>query len=454
MKENNKLAKSEILGYALGDFGGVITFGTIGSFLQMYYTDVLGLGLGSIVTLMLVARIWDAINDPICGALIDSRTPTKHGRFRPYVWWFSIPLAVAFILTFTKIPGLGQGQYLIYAYITYILYGMLYTAVNIPYGSMASVMTGDLKERSTLSIIRSVGAGFGTLSSQIILPLFVYSTTAAGVKYLDGAKLSRGVMILAVCSVIIFYGFFRLTREHIAPVKQKKENFIRTFVRLLHDRAFVALCIASMFMIFGSMYTQTIFNYLFKNYFEKPGLFALVTVSTYLPMVILMPFTGRLASRYGKKEICAFGTFFAAAAFLILFFVKTTNPYVFLAVITLSGFGLCFATLEVWAMVTDVIEYHQYKTGRRSEGTTYACFSFFRKLGQTLAGAGSTLMLAAIGYVSSSTVIEQSASVNSGIYTIATIVPFVIYLIMFLMLQFGYNLTKKTVEEVHASVNG
>ena len=140
MKSESKLPVRNYVGYAMGDMAGVLTFGTIGAFLQMFYTDILHISLASITVLMMVARIWDAVNDPMCGALIDSRKPTKYGRFRPYVLYFSVPLALAFIATFYKVPGLSEKGYLIYAYITYILYCMMYTAVNIPYGSMAFVI--------------------------------------------------------------------------------------------------------------------------------------------------------------------------------------------------------------------------------------------------------------------------------------------------------------------------
>ena len=452
-KRQGKLPVKNYVGYAMGDMAGVITFGTIGSFLQMFYTDILHISLGSITVLMMIARIWDAINDPMCGALIDARKPTKYGRFRPYVWYFSIPLAIAFIATFYKVPGLSEKGYLAYAYVTYILYGMMYTAVNIPYGSMASVMTTDQSERSTLSVIRSLGAGLGTALSQMVLPLFVYSTVAGGAKILDQNKLFRGVVILSVLSVIIYFLFFKLTKEYVAPVEdQKNENLIKTFGKLMKNRPFVTLCLASMLLIAGSMYTQTVFNYLFKNYFEKPGLFSLVTVATYLPMLLLMPFVGKLVRRYSKKNICAIGSLAAAIAFLVLYFIRTQNAYLFLGVVVFSGFGLCFFTLEVWAMVTDVIDYHEKLHRRRDEGTTYACFSFFRKLGQTLAGIGASMALAAVGYSTAQDVVTQTQEVNNGIYTIATIVPFVMYLCMFLLLQVGYPLTKKALEQLHADL--
>ena len=271
----------------------------------------------------------------------------------------------------------------------------------------------------------------------------------SGAKYLDGSKLLTGVILLAGFAVIIFFGFFKLTRESISLRKPKeKEPITQTVKDLLKNRPFVTLCLASMMLIAGSMYTQTVFNYLFKNYYQKPGLFSLVTIFNYIPMLAIMPFMGKLADRFGKKGICAFGSLFAAIAFLILFFIKTTNPYIFLAVILIGGFGLSFFTLEVWAMVTDVIDFHELQTKRRSEGTTYASFSFFRKLGQTLAGIGASIAMGAIGYSTAEGALIQTDAVNKGIYNIATLIPFFMYLIMYLLLRFGYPLTRKKVEEM------
>ena len=191
------------IGYALGDMGGLLTFSLIGAFQNKFYTDVLNIDPAKIVVLILVARIWDAINDPLWGAFIDSRKPTKQGKFRPYIFWFSIPLAVSAVLMFTVIPNLSQAKYLLFAYITYILYGMMYTAVNIPYGSLASVITDDEKERSSLSMWRSIGAGVGGLPGTILLPMIVYTTTgtdASGAvnKTLDGNKFAVGDTVTCV----------------------------------------------------------------------------------------------------------------------------------------------------------------------------------------------------------------------------------------------------------------
>ncbi len=442
------ISTKEKMGYAFGDFGGVLTFSLISSFLTMFYTDCLHIPLAQITILMLVARIWDAINDPIWGGFIDSRKPTKHGRFRPYVLGASIPLAIAAVLMFAKIPGLTTTQYLIYAYITYILYGMMYTGVNIPYGSLASAITDDPMERSSLSVWRSIGAGFGNIPSMIILPLCVYSTTVDGTKYLDPNKMTIAVAAISCLSIVIYYIHYRSVTERITiPPKQKQDgsmHVFRTLGDLLKNAPFVYLCLASMLLIAFQMYTQTTYNYLFKNFFGKPGLYSFVTVCTYVPMALFLPVIGKLVRKYGKKELCAFGMAFAAIINFIMYFMKYTslvqNPTVFMILLFFSGAGQTFMTLEVWALVMDVIDYHELRSGRREEGTTYAIYSFTRKLGQTLAGVGVPLLLAAIGYNVDAT--EQTADVVAKLYDMATLVPAIALLVMFLILAFGYSLSK------------
>ncbi|MGN1117629.1 MAG: MFS transporter [Acutalibacteraceae bacterium] len=449
------------LGYALGDAGGLLTFSLISAYLQMFYTDVLHIPLAQITVLMLVARIWDAINDPMWGAFIDSRKPTRYGRFRPYIFGASIPMAFAAVLMFTKIPGLSQTQYLIFAYVTYILYGMLYTCVNIPYGSLASVITDDGIERSSLSMWRSIGAGFGGLPAQILLPLFVYSTVeATGEKILDSKKLSICVAILAAVSVFIYFAHFKMTKERVVlPKKQKKEDFnvLSTIKMLLKNKPFIILCLVSMLLICFQMYTQTTYNYLLKNYYGKPGLYSLITVCTYLPMAMFIPFMSKLVRKFGKKEICSVGLGFAAVINILMYLLKFTplvsNPYIFLVLVFFSGAGQTFLVLEVWALVTDVIDYHELLSKRREEGTSYAFFSFTRKLGQTTAGAGSSALLALIGYDVKATDIGQSEEVIAKLYDISTLIPAVVLSLMFILLAFGYKLSKSKLAQMHEALD-
>ena len=271
---------------------------------------------------------------------------------------------------FYKIPGLSDNQYLIYAYITYIFYGMMYTGINIPYGSLASVITDDEVERSSLSMWRSVGAGIGGLPAQILLPLVVYSTVMGAdgstAKVLNGTKLSIAVGALAVLSVIIIITHYKLTTERIQlPPTQKASDYslFKTIKIMFKNKPFIVLCLISMLLIGFQMYTQTIYNYLFKTYFDKPGLYSLVTVCTYLPMALFLPFMNKLIRKYGKKEICAAGLLFAAIVNILMltlrFSALSENPYIFLILVFFSGAGQTFLVLEVWALVMDVTDYQE-----------------------------------------------------------------------------------------------
>lgn len=448
------------IGYAMGDMGGLLTFSLISAFQNKFYTDVLGINPAKILILILVARIWDAINDPIWGAFIDSRKPTKQGRFRPYIFWFSIPLAVSAVLMFTVIPNLSEAKYLLFAYITYISYGMMYTAVNIPYGSLASVVTDDEKERSSLSMWRSIGAGVGGLPGTILLPMFVYTTTISAdgtkIQTLNGTKLTICVAVLSVISVLVYLGHYKLTKERITPPKKQKSDYnaFRTIFALVKNRPFVMLCLASMLLIAFQFYYQSTYTYLFADYYHNAGLYAMVTICTYLPMAIFIPVMNKMIERFGKKELCAYGMIFAAVANFILFFLKTDNPYVFLVFTFLSGLGQTFLVLEVWALVMDVIDYHELRTHRREEGTAYALFSFTRKLGQTLAGAGLNALLAVINYdaEASKTGHALPDDVLSKLYDISTLVPAIVLALMAVLLMFGYNLSKRKLVDMRAEL--
>ncbi len=449
-------------GYALGDMGGVLTFSLIGAFQNQFYTGVLGIDPAKIAIIILLVRIWDAINDPMWGAFVDSRKPTKYGRFRPYILGFSVPLAISSILMFTKFPGWSETAYLVFALITYVFYEMMYTAVNIPYGSLASVITDDEKERSSLSMWRSIGAGIGGLPATIILPMIVYNitgTTATGekIKVIDSTKFTTCVIIFGIISIIAFFAHFKLTKERIvAPPKVKGEyNVWRSVIDLLKSRPYVMICLASMLLVGYQFYYQSTYTYLFTDFYHKPELYSMVTICTYLPMAIFIPFMNKLIDKFGKKELCTVGMAVSSVANLILFLIKTTNPYVFLVFTFISGLGLTFLVLEVWALAMDVIDYHELKTHRCEEGTAYAVFSFMRKLGQALAGVGLNVLLVAINYDvdAAKAGIALSDDVVNKIYDISTLVPAIALGICTLVLGLGYNLSKKKLAEVHEQLN-
>lgn len=464
-KQTHGLKVKDYIGYALGDTAGLLSFALIGSFLQRYYTEVLCIQPAKIAVLMLIARIWDAVNDPMWGAFIDSRKPSVRGRFRPYILGASIPLAISTALMYLRLPGLTEAQYLIFAYFTYILYGMSYTGTNVPYGSLASVVTDDQIERSSLSMWRSVGAGIGGLPAQIIMPLFIYDTIYNAALEKDVSVINHGrfytfILILAFGTVVLYFVHYKLTEERVVlSPQQKAEGYsvYRSLKAMMGSRPFAVICIVSMILSGFQFYTQTLYNYLLIDYFNAPKLYSLITVCTYLPMACFIPFMNKLIRWFGKKEICAAGVGAAAFVNFVMFALKFTslssNPYVFLVLVFLSGAGQTFLVLEIWALVMDVIDYHELVTGRKEEGTCYSVVTFMRKIGQTLAGVGSSALLAAIGYQVGSDVNVQTADVLGKLYSITTLVPGIVLLIAFILLRFVYPLTKQELENVRAKLS-
>lgn len=451
---------SDKLGYALGDAGCLLVFGLVGSLLQKFYTDILFIDAGKITLLFLLARVWDAINDPLMGRLVDVVKPTSAGKYKPWLVRMAVPMAISTVLLFMKFPGMTMGGKLAYAYVTYILFGMIYTTINIPYGSLASVITSDVKERSTLSILRSVGSGVGGIGAMVLSGLsFSVALDPSGapildanndpIKVMDWNKLIIGVSVLAFFSIICYLLCYKMTKERITPepyAKQQKGVFANSIKSLIKSRPFLSLCTASMLLIAGQMFLQSLGLYIMDDYFNKPEMNIVLTLSTYIPMVVVMLFTNKLVMKYGKREVCGFGMLFAGVVFLILMIIKTTNVWVFVSLAFLAGAGISFFILEVWAFVTDAIDFQLVKTKKRDETNTYAVFSFTRKLGQTLAGVLSTQVIAWVGYNALNLI--QTDATKSQIYLWGTLIPALLFIVSGIMLIFWYPLNKKKMDEL------
>ena len=369
------LKMPDYIGYALGDTACCLVFGLVTSLLQKFYTDIFGLGPLFIMLMMVGARIWDAINDPI----------------------------IASILMFVKWPGMEEGSVgmMVYATVTYVLFGMCYTALQIPYGSLASVVTTDEKERTKLSVFRSVGAGVGSLPV-ILIASFCYADRMVDGQPVIGENgrviqdmqylpVLIGVIVLSLLSFVMLMVAFRFNKERVntapAPRREKGET-LRIIKTLSRNRAFISVSCASMLLLAAQMFTTSYYLYLFDDFFGKNWMNTVATVCTYAPMAILMFFTPKLVRRFGKKEICAVGIAVAAAANLIMFACKGAMPdawWLFLVLCFLSGCGQAFIILQVWSMATDAIDDIEVKTGMREDGTSYSAFMFFRKLGQVIA---------------------------------------------------------------------
>ena len=432
------------IGYALGDFGCAAFFAFVSSYLMVFYTDVLGIGAAAVGTLFVVARIWDAINDPIMGVLVDKVGVTRHGKFRPYVVKFGLPMVIVGILAFTAIPGLPEGMKLPYAYVTYILFGMLYTAVNIPYGSLASVMSSDPNERTSLSTFRNIGSIGANLLVRLIVPKIIFN--AKGAVTAEGFIICA--VILAIISSISFFLNFRLTRERIVHQANKsKKSMGQTLKGLVKNRAFIGVALASFAMMAGMLTVNTLNVYLFKDYFKAPGLTALGGMVGMLASFVVIPFAGAIVKKLGKKETAVVGAIIPTIVYVGMLFIPNLTAPVYIVLSFIAGLGTGLINTIIWALVGDAIDYQEYITGERNEGTVYSSYSLARKLAQAISGGIGGFALSILGYQSG--VAEQSAAVGLGIKNIALGGAAIGYVVTALILIFVYNLSKKKVIEMN-----
>ena len=441
------------IGYAMGDRASCLVFGLTQSVLTKYYTDVLEISVLSVMIMTIIARIWDAINDPIWGRIIDGAKPRKDGRYRHWIKVFAVPVALAAVLMFADVRGFSAGGRLAWIYFSYILFGMLYTCINIPYGSLAQVVTSSDKERSSLSVFRSIGSTFGAMPAMVLASM-CYVKLADGSSQMDFHRVFVGVCIIAVLSVLAYFLCYAWNKERVEsrPAPRQKGETMKVIRILLKSRPFMAVSLASMLFLAAQMFGQGYNTYLFHHYFKQPGLTMLPTVFQYLPVAVVMFFATRLGNRLGRREVCSYGVLLAAVFYLALFVLAlfgVTNVWLYLAACLASGVGTAFIFLLIWVMATDAIDYNKVTYGLNDEATSYAFYSFMRKLGQTVATILINVPLLRIGYNGSELKTEGlSDSALQSMYNSSVMIPAVLFLLVFLILRFFYPLSKKRIEEL------
>lgn len=448
-----RLSFKEKLAYGMGDGAYQLAFST--KFLNMYLTDVLGLALEQVTRLMLVIRIWDGINDPLWGWIVDNSKPGRHGKFRKYMLYVPLPLALVTLVMFTRVPGLAQWQYLVWAYVTYIAAEILVTAVSVPYGSLIGVISPNANDRTSLSLFRNIGAGMGLMPPAVFLPMLVFSKTDAGVSYLDEKKHLTCIAVLGALGVLMALFSFSNTKERLpSATSQQKLDIRKTIWGLLRNRPFIVISICAMLLIGTQIFLETMNGYLFKDYFAAPKKSSLLPIAQYSSMVLVIPFFTKLVARFGKRELCAAGTLVSALAFGALFLARTDDPMVYLVYSFFGGIGLSIFTTASWAMVADAIDFQELLSGQREDAMAFAVCSFSRKLGHTAAGAGSNVLLGLIGYVvrEGKEPVAQTAEVARGMYSVATLVPAIGFALMFVLLILLYPLGKAKVAELQVTL--
>ena len=431
------------IGYMFGDFGNDFSFLFASNYLMVFYTKVLGVSGFVVGLLFMGARIVDAFTDVTMGRIVDHLQPARDGRFRPWIRRMSIPVAVASTIMYIYfVQGWAYWAKIVYMTVTYLLWSSFcYTAINIPYGSMASVISTDIKNRASLSTFRSIGASLAGLIVGVLVPLVVGSQIVKPVSFTVTAA------VFGVLSVLCYALCYFLCRERVSFEKKeaKKEGVGAMLAGLGKNRPLLALVCAALVLLLASMMGQAMNNYLFLDYFKNAKALAAVNVVSIAGVFLLAPFISKIAADVGKKEVGALGMLLAGIVYIVLFFLRIESIPLFMAFLFCGTIGVGLFNLIIWAFITDIIDYQEVATGKREDGTVYAVYSFARKVGQALAGGLGGFVLTAIGYVSEAP--SQTEAVSQRIYTVATLVPGVCYLIVFLIMQFAYPLTRREVEK-------
>jgi GPH family glycoside/pentoside/hexuronide:cation symporter len=434
------------IGYAFGDLGNNLTFNLVNTFLMIFYTNVLGISGAAVGILFLAARFIDAIADVTVGRLTDTSKLTPVGRFKPWIRRMRYFLLVAAILLFVPfVKVFPMGLRLVYVFITYLAFGIFYSTVNIPYGSMASALTDDPNNKTSLSTFRSLGAALGSALVSYVVPMFMY-VGATGT--ISG---NRTLIIVAICALLGFFCYgalYKLTTERVRSEKTKPVPLGTMLVDMFKNKALIVLIIVDIVMVITQNLSGTTISYLFNDYFQNKVAMSIALIMNYAVVLVLAPFAGALVRKFGRKEITVFSMFLGAIFYTFLLILHTHSAVVFIIIWACGAIGIGMFNLMVWAFITDVIDNQQVISGVREDGLVYGVNSFSRKLAQAIAGGFGGIMLTVIGYVSSSTGgIQQTAQVVNRIYDLTAGIPAVCAWAGALILLFAYPLNKKRVQE-------
>lgn len=447
-----KLSLKEKIGYSLGDTASNLFFQTFMLFLLYFYTDVFGLPAATVGTLFLITRIWDAFNDPIMGTIAD-RTNTRWGKFRPYILIFALPFGIMGVLTFTT-PDFDATGKLIYAFITYNLLMMMYTAVNVPYSALMGVITSNSMERTELSTYRFVAAFFGGIivqaSTMSLVKFFGNGNEAVGWQWAMGT--------LAGLAFILFFITFATTKERVHPPKEQKNAFGKDLKDLFSNKPWLLIAGATIFQLLLIVIRNSSIMYYFKYYVkdQQLNLFGStidlsfeVFASSFMLSGTIVTIIGAILTKWFSKKFDKKNTyagFLALSALTTIFFYFLRPENVLLIYLLNIIFSFSFGPVSVlqWAMYTDTADYSEWKNKRRATGLIMAASLFALKVGLTLGGAIVGWSLALFGFVANQ---DQSPETLNGIIMLMSFIPAVFGFIGGGLMLF-YPLTNKMMEKI------
>ncbi len=465
------------IAYAAGDFGCNMSFALKGT-INTFWLVFMHMESALFALLLLIVQIWDAINDPLIGSIIDAdKRKYKMGKFKTYIFIGAIGLLIAGSLCFIPIPNSGKIFKCILFIVGYVVWDACYTIANVPYGSMLSLITTKDSERAQLSTWRSVGSMIGNLLPMVLLPILIWKdkldgagnviineSTGKAEQVLLGNRVFFIALLMGAIGFIAFIFMIKNSTirvdENQVKISEPKQkfNFFKAFINFMKNRPAVGATLAAMAMFLGMNASQTATNIMFAIYFGKPSLSGVVSVVGFLPMLLFMPFIKKIVEKWGKKEAAAVGSVFTLVGGALMFIFPLVNIRISLVMYMLAlvvfGLGLGVYTCVSWALMGDAIDYNEWKFGVREEGTIYSLHSFFRKLAQGLGPSLVIVIMGLLGYDSTKDIGAQTMQTATNMCWLVAVLWFVSGVLMFLGLTFIYNLDKKKTAEMQAVLAG
>ena len=467
------LSIKEKIGYSLGDLSANLVFQTLITYLAYFYTDIYGLEADDATAIIFFVGTAAAIGfNPIVGALAD-RTNSKWGKFRPWILWTAIPLGVTSVLAFTT-PDFSYNGKVIYAVITYTLLLLLYAGSNLPYSALSGVITGDMKERNSISAYRFVAVMFAQFFVQVfMLPIIMY----AG----DGDK-AMGIEItmtwLAVIGTILLLITFITTKERIVPTQEQSSSLLEDIKDLIKNIPWVIMLTVTTLLFITLSMKGGAYVYYFENYVSKNSLsdfispildflstigidffgndpvsagFGLFNAGGIIFMIIGIGLSKMLADQYGKRNVFGFFLFISTLFILVFYILSPESIGLIFGAQIFHGFFYGITIPLLWAMIADVADYSEWKNNRRATAIIFSAMMVGLKLGLSIGGALVAQILGNYGY-EPNIALEQTESAILGIKMLVSIYPSIPFLLATVLLFF-YVIDKNLEDQIEADLS-
>ena len=438
--------------YAAGDLGCNMSFALKGT-MSIFWTQFMGLDLWYAL-LLIVVQVWDAINDPLIGSLIDAdKHKYKRNKFLQYIWAGSIGLIIGGACCFLPFPNAPVWAKMIIFIAGYVVWDAFYTVANVPYGSLLSLISKEPADRASLSAWRSIGSIFGNMLPMVILPFIIYDSN----NNLVGNRVFIAALIMGALGFICFQFMIKNTEIRVdtdvaCNEDQPKFNVFKAFGNFIKNRPAVGATLAAMGMFIGMQGATSAVTVIFQSYFKNVQISGIVQLFAMIPIVVFTPLARKMVVKYGKKELATFGSICSVVAALGLFIVTPNNTgldlLIYIGCQLIYSLGLGIYSTVSWAMMGDAIDYNEWKFGTREEGTVYSLHSFFRKLAQGLGPSLVLIIMVALGYV--------GANEGNQLWEVAVRMRYLVAatflfsaLLQFIGLGLVYNLDKKTMAKMN-----